>query len=421
MSGANKTSRLQKWMLGALLLGILLGGVLYAMPDGQIRRVVLDGICYAVGAAFLGFIGILAFPLVMTSVACGTSSMGDVRALGKKGVKLMVLYVGTTAVAAAIALALAAAIRPGDGLNLLGAFPEAGQNFSALVNMLQTQVYQGNTVGGLLGNGVLWMLVFSVLIGATLARLKERVEVVTNLLRQINDIMMELTMLALYLIPVAILCLTARVVGKLGPACILPLLKYVVAVLLALGVQLLVVYMVMILAGTGLRPYKFLKKLAPVIGFAFSTATSSATIAMTIDTLEQRVGVPRRTSSYTIPLGNATNMDGTAIMQGVAVACVAQAWGMELSLVNMVLVAVAVTIASLGSTGVPGTGIVGLALMLRVVGLPLEGIGLIIGVDRLLDMCRTAVNITGDAVCTTIVSSQAGELDRNVFDKKADA
>jgi len=409
------------WMLGALVLGVVLGAVLYALPDGQARGILLDGVCRIVGGAFLTFIGILAFPLVVTSVACGTSSMGDVRALGKKGVKLMVLYVGTTAVAVCIALTVAAAIRPGDGLDLTVPFPEAGQSLAMLVAMLQVQMYQGDAIGSVLGSGILWLLVFSLLVGVALARLKERVEVVTNLLRQLNDIMTELAVLALRIAPLAILCLTARVVGSLGPACILPLMKYVVAVLLALGFQCFVVYMILAAAGAGLRPFKLLNKLAPVIGFAFSTATSAATVAMTIDTLENRVGVPRRISSYTIPLGSATNMDGTAIMQGVAVAFVAQACGMELNLLEMALVAVCVVIASLGSTGVPGAGIVLLALMLRVVGLPLEGIGLLLGVDRLLDMCRSAVNITGSAVCTAIVASQAGELDRNVFDKKADA
>lgn len=421
MSENKKNLNMRHWMLAALVLGVVLGAVLYAMPASPVQEVILDGVCRTVGGLFLAFIGILAFPLLITSVACGTSSMGDVRVLGKKGVKLMVLYVGTTAVAVCIALIAAALIQPGDGLNLLRAFPEAGRSIVGMVSMLQLQMHQGDAIGFFIGNGIFWMLLFSLLVGVAMARLKERVEVVTNFLRQLNSLMMELTVLTMRVVPLAILCLTAQLVGNLGPACVLPLVKYVVAVLLALGIQCFVVYMVMVAAGTGLRPFKLLNKLAPVIGFAFSTATSSATIAMTIDTLENRVGVPRRISSYTIPLGNATNMDGTAIMQGVAVVFVAQACGMELSLLHMVLVGVCIVIASMGSAGVPGTGIVALALMLWALGLPLEGVGLILGVDRLLDMCRTAVNITGDAICTTIVASQAGELDRNIFDKRADA
>lgn len=412
---------LRSWMLGALVLGAFVGGLLRVIPRGAVHEIFLDGVCYAVGGAFLTFVALLAVPLFITSVACGTSSMGDARALGGKGIKLMVLYVATTAAAVCIALALAFVIRPGGGMDIFKAFPEAGRSISAFVSMLQSQLHQGDAVGTVLSNGVLWMLVFSMLVGVVLARLKERVEVVTNFLRQLNDIMLELTMFALRLAPVAILCLTARVVANLGAACVAPLVLYLVVVLLALAIQCFVVDLVLLTLSTGLRPFKFLRKISSVVAFAFSTATSSATVSMMIDTLEGRVGVPRRISSYTIPLGVATNMDGTAIMQGVAVVFVAQACGMELSLLQLVMVAAAVTIASLGGAGVPGVGLVGLSLMLAVVGLPVEGIGLILGIDRLLDKCRTAVNIVGDMVCTTIVASQAGELDHNVFDKRADA
>ncbi|MBR4983637.1 MAG: cation:dicarboxylase symporter family transporter, partial [Lachnospiraceae bacterium] len=162
---------------------------------------------------------------------------------------------------------------------------------------------------------------------------------------------------------------------------------------------------------------KFIKKFLPVMGFAFSTATSNATIPMSIDTLTKKIGVSKQISSFTIPLGATINMDGTSIMQGVAVVFIAQAFGIELTLGNLLTVILTATIASIGTAGVPSVGLVTLAMVLTSVGLPTEGIALIMGIDRILDMLRTAVNITGDAVCTTIVCHQEGALNRDVFNK----
>ena len=176
-------------------------------------------------------------------------------------------------------------------------------------------------------------------------------------------------------------------------------------------------YQILLALLTRLNPLRFLKKFAPVMGFAFSTATSNATIPMNIDTLEEKIGVNRRISSFTIPLGATINMDGTSIMQGVAVVFVAQAFGIQLSPADYLTVIATATLASIGTAGVPSVGLVTLAMVFDSVGLPVAGIGLIMGIDRILDMARTAVNITGDAVCTTIVAHQDGALDKSVFNK----
>ena len=190
--------------------------------------------------------------------------------------------------------------------------------------------------------------------------------------------------------------------------------KYMGAVLLALFIQCCGVYQILLALLTRLNPLRFLKKFAPVMGFAFSTATSNATISMNIDTLEEKI---RRISSFTIPLGATINMDGTSIMQGVAVVFVAQAFGIQLSPADYLTVIATATLASIGTAGVPSVGLVTLAMVFDSVGLPVAGIGLIMGIDRILDMARTAVNITGDAVCTTIVAHQDGALDKSVFNK----
>ena len=186
----------------------------------------------------------------------------------------------------------------------------------------------------------------------------------------------------------------------------------------ALVIQCFIIYQILLFIFTRLNPIKFIKKFLPVMGFAFSTATSNATIPMSIDTLSKKMGVSKQISSFTIPLGATVNMDGTSIMQGVAVVFIAQAYGIPLTLGNLATVVVTATLASIGTAGVPSVGLVTLSMVLASVGLPTEGIALIMGIDRILDMLRTAVNITGDAVCTTIVSYQEGALNKDVFNRE---
>lgn len=213
-------------------------------------------------------------------------------------------------------------------------------------------------------------------------------------------------------------CLIARTFAGLGLDAFVPLLKYMFAVFLALAVQGLVVYQVLLKLFTGLSPVKFLKKFAPVMAFAFSTATSNATIPLSIDTLHKKMGVSKKISSFTIPLGATINMDGTAIMQGVAVVFAAQAFHIHLSAADFLTVIATATLASIGTAGVPSVGLITLSMVFNSVGLPVEAIGLIMGIDRILDMTRTAVNITGDAVCTTIVAKQDNAVNVEIFNRK---
>ena len=222
----------------------------------------------------------------------------------------------------------------------------------------------------------------------------------------------------LRLSPIGVFCLIARTFSGMGFDAFQPLIKYMFAVMLALVIQCLGVYQILLKLFTGLNPIRFIKKFLPVMGFAFSTATSNATIPLSIDTLERKMGVSRRISSFTIPLGATINMDGTSIMQGVAVVFIAQAYGIALTPMDYVTVIATATLASIGTAGVPSVGLVTLSMVLTSVGLPIEGIGFIMGIDRILDMSRTAVNITGDAVCTTIVAQQNQALDKEVFNKK---
>jgi Na+/H+-dicarboxylate symporter len=274
-----------------------------------------------------------------------------------------------------------------------------------------------NPIGALAEGNMLAIIFFALFVGLILANLGEKVQSVTNFLTQFNDIMMEMTMIVMKAAPFGVFALIARTFTTLGFDAMVPMLKYMICVVLALALQCFGVYQILLKLFAGLSPVKFVKKFFPVQVFAFSTATSNATIPLNIDTLEEKMGVDRHLSSFTIPLGATINMDGTSIMQGVAVIFVAQAFGIHLTPGDLVTVIVTATLASVGTAGIPSVGLVTLAMVFNSVGLPVEGIGLIMGIDRILDMIRTAVNVTGDAVCTTIIAKQNGDIDLETYNR----
>ena len=265
---------------------------------------------------------------------------------------------------------------------------------------------------------MLQIILFALIVGILIAKMGERAGLLLKGFTQFNDLMMEMTSLIMNVAPFGVFCLIAKNFANIGFDAFLPMLKYMLSVFIALGVQCFVVYMLFLKVTTGLSPVKNIKKFAPVMGFAFSTATSNATIPMSIDTLHKKMGVSKKISSFTIPLGATINMDGTSIMQGVAVVFVAQAFGITLTPMDYLTVIATATLASIGTAGVPSVGLITLSMVFTSVGLPVEGIALIMGIDRILDMTRTAVNITGDAVCTTIVAYQNKDLDVDVFNEE---
>lgn len=381
---------------------------------------VINGVFLVVGQGFIRGMKMLVVPLVFTSLVCGASSMGDTKTLGKVGVKTMGFYIMTTMMAVAVALTTASIINPGKNLNMSAIKADATvKTAKGGVNVAETllNIIPENPVSALANGEMLQIIFFALLIGIILAKLSDKVQIVTNFFTQFNDIMMELTMMVMAVAPVGVFCLISKTFSQLGFSAMLPMVKYMAAVFIALGIQCLGVYQGLLFVFTRLNPFKFIKKFFPVQAFAFSTATSNATIPLNIDTLEEKMGVSRKISSFTIPLGATINMDGTSIMQGVAVIFVAQAYHVNLTLVDLITVIFTATLASVGTAGIPSVGLVTLTMVFNSVGLPVEGIALIMGIDRILDMTRTAVNITGDAVCTTIVAKQCGELNQEVFNR----
>lgn len=403
----------------ALLIGALFGVVIhYWIPSSYIKdTVIVEGVLYVVGQGFIRLMQMLVVPLVFCSLICGSMAIGDTKTLGKVGVKTIGFYLVTTALAVCVALGSALLINPGRGLDMdavqkgtVSSTTEATSLVDTLLNIIPK-----NPVQSMANGDMLPIIVFALFVGIMLAKLGTRGSVVANFFSQFNDVMMEMTMAIMKIAPIGVFCLIARTFATVGFSAFAPMLKYMGNVTLALAIQCLVVYQILLFVFTRLNPFKFIKKFLPVMGFAFSTATSNATIPMSIDTLSKKMGVSKQISSFTIPLGATINMDGTSIMQGVAVVFIAQAYGIPLTMGNLATVVVTATLASIGTAGVPSVGLVTLAMVLNSVGLPTEGIALIMGIDRILDMTRTAVNITGDAVCTTIVAHQNKALDKNVF------
>ncbi len=418
MENSKKKIGLTSKIFIALILGAICGVILhYLVPAGNFKdELLINGVFYIVGNGFLRLMQMLVVPLVFCSLVCGASAIGDTKTLGKVGVKTIGFYLVTTALAITVALSVGKLMNPGIGLDI-SAIEKGEATIAEATNLADTllNIIPKNPIQGLAEGNMLQIILFAIIVGIILAKLGSKVDVVAKFFAQFNDIMMEMTMIVMKVAPVGVFCLISKTFATIGFDAFVPMLKYMVSVFIALGLQCFVVYMLLLKGFTGLNPVKFIKKFAPVMGFAFSTATSNATIPMSIDTLSKKIGVNKKISSFTIPLGATINMDGTAIMQGVAVIFVAQAFNVNLNFGDYLTVIATATLASIGTAGVPGVGLITLSMVFASVGLPVEGIALIMGIDRILDMTRTAVNITGDAVCTTIVAHQNGDLNKEIF------
>ena len=422
MSENNKTKKnlsLSTIIFIALLTGAVFGILIhYFIPEGYFRDTILiNGILYVLGNGFIRLMQMLVVPLVFCSLVCGAMAIGDTKTLGTVGVKTIIFYLITTALAVCLALSVASLINPGLGMHETVSDTSAAVE-TTTINFADTllNIIPKNIFNSLANGDMLPVIVFALFTGILLASMGNRVSTVANFFSQFNDIMMEMTTAVMKVAPVGVFCLIAKTFAGIGFDAFVPMLKYMGSVILALALQCFVVYQVLLFLFTRLNPFRFIRKFFPVMTFAFSTSTSNATIPLSIDTLFKKIGVSKRISSFTIPLGATINMDGTSIMQGVAVIFISQAYGIDLTPSALATVVATATVASIGTAGVPSVGLVTLSMVLTSVGLPTEGIALIMGIDRILDMLRTAVNITGDAVCTTIIARQQGAFKKEVFD-----
>ena len=417
-------SRLKKislgnWILIGMLLGLIVGLLLnFYVTDPFIKDIVLmNNVFYLGGNLFIKLMKMLVVPLVFFSIVVGVASISDIRTIGSIGGTTILIYLITTALAVTIALMIGMYIQPGAGLHM----SDIGGASNLTINQTMTDtilnLVPDNPFSSLATGDMLPVIIFGLLIGIILAKLREETETFNKIFTEGNKIMMEMTSIVMKFAPIGVFCLMAKTFGGLGFDGMLPLGKYVVCVLIGLAIQGFVVYPSLLAIFTRLNPIKFFKRFFSVMFFAFSSSTSNATIPLNMEKLHE-MGVSRDVSSFTIPLGATINMDGTSIMQGVAVMFAAQAYGIDLGTSALLTVIFTAVMASVGTAGIPSVGLVTLTMVFNSVGLPVQAIGVIFGIDHILDMFRTAINVTGDAICTIIVSFRNKAIDLDIYNGK---
>ncbi|NDY94192.1 dicarboxylate/amino acid:cation symporter [Wenzhouxiangella limi] len=398
-----------------LVFGVLIN--LTVADQAWAQSFLIDGLLGVVGEIFVRFLSMLVVPLVFVSLITGVSALSDPKKLGRVGGKAVALYMLTTGIAISLALAAAVIVKPG-----VGASPEQTVEREISVQPsfgeVLTDMVPRNPVEAMANGDMLPIIVFAVLIGLSIALAGKPGERVGQFFADFNVVVMRLVGFVMLLAPYGVFALIASLGATTGLSTFFGVLKYVLLVLFILVLHATVTYSLLLRTLTGLSPRIFFSKMRAVLAFAFSTASSGATIPVTLKTVEHRLGADNKVASFTVPLGATINMDGTAIMQGIAAGFIAQYFAVDLSVTQYLMIVVMVIIASVGAAGVPGVGLILLAGVLAQVGLPAEGIALILGVDRLLDMTRTAVNVTGDAMVTVVVADSEGELDRSLFNEK---
>lgn len=406
------------WIFIGLIAGIAVGLICNTLVpnDSLFFQYGVNGVFYVVGKGFIRLMQMLVVPLVFCSIVCGAASMGSGAMLGRVGGSTIVMYMITTLVAITLALGVGFLINPGVGLDL-GSIAQVEVKAADSTSVADTflNIIPANVVKAMADGTMLQLIFFALVLGFLIGKLGTKVDIVNRFFHQFNDIMMSMVSFVLAIAPIGVFCLIVNTFSNLGLSAILPLAKYVGGTYVGLLVQLFVTYVILLVVFARVNPLKFIRKMLPVMGFAFATSSSNATIPMNMETLEKKIGVNPQISSFTIPLGATINMDGTAIMQGVAVVFAAQAFQIDLGFTGYLTVILTATLASIGTAGVPGVGTIMLTMVFQSVGLPVEGVSMLMGVDRLVDMGRTAINITGDAVVTTCVARFNGMLDRDTF------
>ena len=406
-----KMSLTSKVLLG-MSLGILAGFIFRTLLADVtfVQEYVVNGLLQVGGEIFIASLKMLVVPLIFVSLVCGTSSLKDLSTLGRLGGKTLAFYLVTTAIAISLALLMGNLFKPGEGVDLTSATTFAAKEAPTLGQVI-VGMFPTNPINSMAQGNTLQIIVFAVLFGIAISLAGKPGERIAALFNDFNEVIMKLVTLLMNVAPFGVFCLMAQLFTTLGLDAIVNLMEYFLVLAGTLLLHGLVTYSIMFKVFTGLNPLTFLKKMEDAVMFAFSTASSNATIPVTMETATRRMGVDNKVAAFTVPLGATINMDGTAIMQGVATAFIAQAFNIDLSFNDYLMVIMTATLASVGTAGVPGVGLIMLAMVLNQVGLPVEGIALIIGVDRLLDMIRTAVNITGDSVVTCIVGKSEGAMD----------
>jgi len=400
-----------------MIAGIIIGLLVRWLPlSASVQNFLIDNIFRVGGDIFLNIIRMLVVPIVLVSLICGGSTLGDLKRFGRVGGKTVFLYLLTTVVAITLAILFADLLHIGHGLNLKTTDQMVAQKPPGIRNII-ISMFPSNPFKAMSQGIMLQVIIFALLFGAAVSATAEKATKLINIFQEINEVLMKLITMIMRTAPYGVFCLLAALFARMGFTVISDLASYFFLVLAILFIQMLVTYSVFLKLFGRLSPIMFFKKMRDAMLFAFSISSSNASIPVVLKTVEKRLGVDNGIASFIIPLGSTINMDGTAVMQGVATVFIAHAYNIPLGITGYLIVILMATLASIGTAGVPSVGLITLAMVLEQVGLPVQGVALIIGVDRLLDMVRTAVNISGDSMIACLVAKSEKVLDQNVFDK----
>ncbi|MEM1244257.1 MAG: dicarboxylate/amino acid:cation symporter, partial [Pseudomonadota bacterium] len=398
-----QSTKLARNIILAMFFGLVVGLVLRAIPKYEFVHIyIIDGALYIIGKLFISIITMLVVPIVFISLVCGTCHLSDMKKFGGMAIKTVTLYLLTTALAISMAIFFAHlfGIGTGSAITLPSKFVavQAPGLKQILLNLIPT-----NPIAAMVNGDMIQVIIFSILLGLAIALSGDAGKQVAKVFADFNIVVMKLVTIIMYTAPVGVFCLIANMVADLGFSVIYDLLGYFFTVLFVLLFQLFAVYPSLLYLLAKLNPIIFFKKMYSAMVFAFSISSSNASIPVVLASVKNKLGVKNTVAAFIIPLGATLNMDGTAIMQGVATVFIAKLYGIDIGLMGYLTVVLMATLASIGTAGVPSVGLITLTMVLNQLGLPTQAIALIIGVDRLLDMTRTTVNISGDSTIACIV------------------
>lgn len=385
-----------------ILIGFVLGaivGLLVGPPAAALKPL---------GDLFIRLIKMLIVPLVFSSLVIGASSMGDVRKLGRVGAKTLAYYLATTAVAVTIGLILATLLHPGAGFQI----PTETYKAKPLPSLVETllNIIPTNPLGAMVSDNMLQIIAFALFMGVAIALIGDKGKPVHAFFDSLAEVMYKITGIVMEFAPIGVFALMAWVTATNGPDVLLPLAKVIFVVYLGCFLHAAVVYSSAVSIFARMNPLRYFRGFFDASLVAFSTCSSSATLPVSLRCAQENLGVPKDIASFALPLGATINMDGTSIYQGVCALFIAEVYGIPLGMPQYLTIILTATLASIGTAGVPGAGMIMLTMVLQAVGLPLDGILLIAGIDRVLDMARTCVNVTGDGAGAVVVAATEGEL-----------
>ena len=417
-------------ILLGMLAGFLIGALLYYfqyIPEEYLPKFLFN-ILYLIsdffskyifnlgGAIFINLLKMLIIPLVFFSLVSGISSLTSMKSLGNISLKTIGLYLSTTAIAVSLSLIIGALFKPGSGYSNSIEAPEKLPQGQGIFDTI-LGIFPSNIIEAMSQNQMLAVVFFSILFGIALNKTNHLTGNFSTVFEKLNTVFMQLVIMIISFAPIGVFCLIGKFVIVDGLNIFQEAFKYVILLIFVLMLHLFFTYSLILKLFTRLNIFTFFKKMKEVAIFAFSTSSSAATIPVTLKTVENDLGVNKNVSSFVVPVGATINMDGTAIMQGMATIFIAQMSGIDLTLIQYVQVVILAVVTSIGTAAVPSAGTITLVIILQQFGLPLEAIGIILAVDRILDMIRTSVNVTGDAAVACIVANSEDMLDKNIFNK----